>query len=230
MGEHRSPASGHAVAGCSHGRGRLWVPRPPALEFDLEAEAEEGSDYNDDREDADALQGWRDGNGSNDVGCDQQLEPEQNRPAHVLTKDSVTGGRVHLGTKRQHCRNDQPDDDRGDTHGVDTFADRFDCVGEAHRCHDNCRGEGLDGPVPVGSWVRRLSIVEVRDVQNDPIVRGQCRVVRSGVAVRPDPMPNRSDHRHEFAERSSTAKTVRSGIDAEFVVAAAKILDQRVTF
>ena len=48
---------------------------------------------------------------------------------------------------------------------------------------------------------------------------GHCCVVRSGVVSRPDPMPTCSDHRLEFVERGSTAKTILSCFDAEFVAA-----------
>ncbi len=40
-------------------------------------------------------------------------------------------------------------------------------------------------------------------------------------------MRTRSDHRREFVEGSSTAQTVGSGVDAELVVTAAKVLDER---
>lgn len=51
-----------------------------------------------------------------------------------------------------------------------------------------------------------------------------------GVVSRPDPMPTCSEHRREFVERGGTAKTILSCFDAEFVEAAAQILDERVTF
>ena len=38
-------------------------------------------------------------------------------------------------------------------------------------------------------------------------------------------MLTRLDHRRQFVERNSTAKTVRSCVDAEFVMAAATVLD-----
>ena len=50
----------------------------------------------------------------------------------------------------------------------------------------------------------------------------------SRVASKPDPMPTRSDHRGEFVEGCSAAEMVGSGADAEFVVAAANVLDERM--
>jgi len=38
-----------------------------------------------------------------------------------------------------------------------------------------------------------------------------------------------SDHRGEFVERSGETQTACSRVDAEFVVAAAKVLDERMT-
>ena len=43
-------------------------------------------------------------------------------------------------------------------------------------------------------------------------------------------MPISSDHRDEFVERSGSSKPILSCVDAEFVVAAAKVLDERVAF
>jgi len=118
--------SGSAVDGRPHRRRRLRAPRPATLEFDLKAEAENRPDGYNDREDADTFQGWRDGNRSNDVGRNQQLKPEQNRPAHALTKDPIATGRVHLVTKAQHRRRDHANHDRGNTRDIHTLANRFD--------------------------------------------------------------------------------------------------------
>lgn len=126
VGPDSTTCSGSAVGGRPHRRRRLRTPRPATLEFDLEAEAENGPDGNNDRQHADTFQGWRDGNRSNDVRRNQQLEPEQNRPAHALTKDPIAACRVHLVTKRQHRRREHADHDGGNTSDIHTLADRFD--------------------------------------------------------------------------------------------------------
>jgi hypothetical protein len=66
------------------------------------------------------------------------------------------------------------------------------------------------------------------DIQPDAS-RRFC-VVRSGVAPRAQiPMSLRSDHRGEFVERCRAANRVDKRVDAEFVVAAPQVLDERVT-
>lgn len=61
----------------------LVLPGPASGEFQLEREAEEGSDQDDDRENADAAVGQIDGDRVDDVSSDEQFQPHQDPADHA---------------------------------------------------------------------------------------------------------------------------------------------------
>ena len=67
----------------------MLLPRPPALDLDLERETKERPDHHDPRENRKAVQGRIDRHGVDDVGGDEELQPEQDAPAQVLAELSI---------------------------------------------------------------------------------------------------------------------------------------------
>ena len=68
------------------------LPRPVAGDLHFQREAQEGSNEHDPTQHCDAAQVGPDGDGADDVGGDQQLQAEQDRPAELLAKRAVDLG------------------------------------------------------------------------------------------------------------------------------------------
>src|SRR3546814_15219695 len=62
------------------------VPRPFALDFNFKGKAEEGPDRDNARQYRNALQRRLDGDGVDDVGGQEELEPQQYRLAQIIAK------------------------------------------------------------------------------------------------------------------------------------------------
>lgn len=87
----------------SVGRLHGLLPGPAPLDFHLEGEAEKRPDEHDASKHDQAVNGRFDGNGVDDVGRDQELQPEQNRATEVGAerRDQGLPGRAALRHPRQ---------------------------------------------------------------------------------------------------------------------------------
>ena len=75
-----------AAATCVRRRNALAfapLPRPSTLYFDLQREAEEGSDQDDEGKDRQVLKRWCDGDRSDDVRRDEKLEAQKDASPEV---------------------------------------------------------------------------------------------------------------------------------------------------
>ena len=104
------------------------LPRPATLAFQDQGPAQKGSNQDDCRQDADALHGWADRHGADDVGRHQHLKPQKQRADKLHSEAGIAfipltleGGRHKLDEPPQKASgNDQ------DTHDVAYIANRID--------------------------------------------------------------------------------------------------------
>ena len=99
-------------------------PRQDALDLGFQREAQERPDRHDQPEHVDILEGGRDGHGANQVGGDQDLQPEQQGPAEGLAQDQVSLGRppgLPHGHRREHEGPDHADYQDGGTQCFETL-------------------------------------------------------------------------------------------------------------
>ena len=102
------------------------VPRPEAVDLDLEREAEQYPDHHDEPEHPDALEGAIHDDRQDDVGDDEDLDAEQDRPAQVAAEPRVPVG---VGLDAVPCVPHEPvqasedHDERAD--GLDDLDDPF---------------------------------------------------------------------------------------------------------
>ena len=108
-------------------------PGPAPFDLDLEREAEEGPDENDAAEDEQALKRRLDRHRVDDVGGDQELEPEQDGAAHIR---AIEGEGVRSGPAVQHlpedgeARSENAQDDDRDPADLDGTRHQFQCRGK----------------------------------------------------------------------------------------------------
>jgi len=109
------------------------LPRPHPGQFDFQAETQKRSDQHNSRENCDGLERRGDGDGSDDVRCDEEFETEQDCAANLLPKAAV-----HLGlappepARGQESGQTDATRDRHYAGDIDATTDRFDRLVEVH--------------------------------------------------------------------------------------------------
>jgi|GEM_PF-5462607 len=102
----------------------LALPRPPALQLDLQGHAQESPNQDDQAQDEDTLERRHNGHGPNDVGRNEKLQSEQDPTPEVLAEPAVTNGFPEASHGVAGRSDQQPKDDRQDT---DTIYRLFEC-------------------------------------------------------------------------------------------------------
>src|ERR1700704_204203 len=130
----------------------LRLPGPASVDFELQGDTEERPDEHDERQDARALEGWVNGDRPDDVGRDQELEPEEDRPPQALAVGPVDGielvGAQRAGDEHRR-RNDEPERHDRDPDRVDDLADSVDPVLEVRVTHVHM---AILGPSAAAPW------------------------------------------------------------------------------
>jgi hypothetical protein len=124
--------AGGGARSCSGRCGCGTLPGPSAVELYLQTEAQQRANEHDDAQYASILHRRRDGDGANDVGCDEQLEPEQNDSTEPLAKYPIAiVAPLTAADRHRGCGGDAENDDR-DSDAVNSFSDRIHRIREAH--------------------------------------------------------------------------------------------------
>src|SRR5262249_50011890 len=88
------------------------LPRPAAFQLESETPAKERSNGDDNRQDNHAVEVRRKRHGSDDIGSDQNLEPEQDGAAEVVAQAQI-GTCIGASAQRDEARrgDDEPAED-----------------------------------------------------------------------------------------------------------------------
>src|SRR3954453_22672906 len=111
------------------------LPRPFALQFRFEREAQECPDHDDKPQHSDTRKRRRDSDRANDVGADEDLESDQNRATERASKVVVSAGDAPPddGDRKAGERIQAADDEHSDSGQLDGFGDVRDDVLVTHQ-------------------------------------------------------------------------------------------------
>ena len=134
------------------------LPRPAAFDFGLQREAQEGSDQDDYGEEAYARQGQGRGDGTDDVGADQQFEAQEDASAEVGPVAVVAGAPVAvfhaLAEEAQACEQDSGEDDEDAGHFEELGEVLDEGVELGHGALATCGNAGVFRRVDPERWGR----------------------------------------------------------------------------
>ena len=99
----------------------LVLPRPAALDLELQSDAEEGADEDDQAKNDDVVQGGIYNHSVNNVASYKELEPEQNGSSHILATKAICANRVCLLNEKSNRGNGRSNDHDGDANGLTTY-------------------------------------------------------------------------------------------------------------
>jgi len=102
------------------------LPRPTPGDFKLKGKTQKRADHHDQGENAQVLEGGRDGNCSDDVPRNEQFQPKKNGAAQILTICGVTV-EMGRGSKKEssHGSDQNAADNNQHSYGINCHADFF---------------------------------------------------------------------------------------------------------
>ena len=102
------------------------LPRPAALDLELQGDAEKGAYEDDQAKNEDVVQGRIYNNSVNDVASYKELEPEQNGSSHILATKAICANRVAMPPEEKANRgNRRSNDHDGDANCLYHCANNF---------------------------------------------------------------------------------------------------------
>jgi hypothetical protein len=110
------------------------LPGQAPLDFEVEREAQEGSDHDDTSKDANALKRRRGGDGADDVARDEKLESKENRALKANAIEAIRRTNVapQSAQELEAGSQDTEDDDR-DPRRIDALTNSIDGIDKIHR-------------------------------------------------------------------------------------------------